>query len=146
MTREHRAARVGGHSPTCAAPTMADVLVVDADLEARERLVTLLEGAGHTVGAVGGGTDALALLSRSAPPRVILLDLEMPEIDGWEVLAWLDARPSLAAVPVVLLSARGPVSLQGAPAAAIAVLRKPPHPVLLLALVAQLARAPPSAH
>lgn len=66
--------------------TPCKVLVVDDDDDTREALADALTYAGYLVEQAGGGREALALLSRSGIPDVILLDLHMPDVDGEQVL------------------------------------------------------------
>ena len=82
-----------------------DVLVVDDDADARARVRTVLEKNGWTVMEAGNGEEALDRVAH-AVPRVILLDLTMPVMDGFAFLHALRERPGCADVPVVVLSAR----------------------------------------
>ena len=82
-----------------------DVLVVDDDVDTRERLRTVLEKNGWTVAEAGNGAEALAQV-RLAVPRVILLDLTMPVMDGFGFLQALREQPGCLDVPVVVLTAR----------------------------------------
>jgi two-component system KDP operon response regulator KdpE len=79
------------------------VLVVDDEPQIRRALRTALTGHGYDVTLAEGGEDALVRIP-SAQPQVVVLDLVMPDVDGFEVLkqtrAWSD-------VPVIVLSARG---------------------------------------
>ena len=63
-----------------------------------------LEHAGYGVVKARDGADALAYLHRAAPPSLILLDLAMPVMDGWEFLAERERDPALQSIPVVVLS------------------------------------------
>ena len=82
-----------------------DVLIVDDDADTRERLRTVLEKNGWSVVEAGNGAEALAQV-RLAVPRVILLDLTMPVMDGFAFLHALREQPHCLDVPVVVLSAR----------------------------------------
>ena len=82
-----------------------DVLVVDDDADTRDRLRTVLERNGWTVREAGNGIEALDRVSE-ARPRLILLDLTMPVMDGFSFLERLRERPGCSNVPVVVLSAR----------------------------------------
>ncbi len=82
-----------------------DVLVVDDDADARARLRGVLERDGWSVVEAEDGAAALARVE-AAVPRVVLLDLVMPVMDGFAFLHALRARPGCADVPVVVLTAR----------------------------------------
>ena len=82
-----------------------DVLVVDDDADARARLRGVLERDGWSVVEAEDGAAALARVE-AAVPRVVLLDLVMPVMDGFGFLHALRARPGCADVPVVVLTAR----------------------------------------
>lgn len=79
-------------------------LVVEDDDDTRELMRRLLVGEGWIVGTARNGRDALALLT-AEPPHLILLDLLMPEMDGFEFLAELRATPEFRAIPVVIVTA-----------------------------------------
>jgi two-component system response regulator CpxR len=91
----------------------SSVMVVDDDAAIRETLRELLEQEGYEVLSAENGKEALEMLERSNPlPGVLLLDLMMPVMSGWEVLEALQASPRLGAMPVVVVSAMGaPCSL-----------------------------------
>lgn len=80
-----------------------NILVVDDNAENREMLSRRLARAGHRVQAVGSGPEALALLRRQ-PIDVVLLDVLMPEMSGYEVLQRLHAE-ELRKIPVLMISA-----------------------------------------
>jgi len=82
-----------------------DVLVVDDDADTRQRMRTVLEKNGWTVTEASNGLEALDQVAH-AVPKLILLDLTMPVMDGFSFLRTLRERPGCADVPVVVLSAR----------------------------------------
>ncbi len=82
-----------------------NVLVVDDDLDARARLRTALERDGWTVAEAVNGQDALDQVKQTLP-RVILLDLEMPVMDGFAFLHAFRAQPGCQEVPVIVITAR----------------------------------------
>ncbi len=82
-----------------------DVLVVDDDADTRARMRAVLEKGGWTVAEASNGREALDQVAH-AVPRVILLDLTMPVMDGFAFLHALRERPGCAEVPVVVLTAR----------------------------------------
>ena len=92
-------------------PKNRTLLVVDDDDDIRESLSDLLTHEGYEVSQAKQGLDALAQLRKGLLPSLILLDLMMPKMNGWEFLAAQRADASLAGLPVVVLSAeRSPLS------------------------------------
>ena len=87
------------------------VLVVDDDAGIRESLLEFLEEEGYEAFGAENGRRALELLEEIESPRLILLDLMMPVMDGWQFLAERARRAQRS--PVVLLS--GLAFIQGAP-------------------------------
>lgn len=84
-----------------------DILLVEDDEDLSEVLADLLIETGFRVATAFHGKQALAYLEANAPPRLILLDWMMPVMDGEEFVREKAERPSIAQVPVFLLSARG---------------------------------------
>ena len=82
-----------------------DVLIVDDDADARDRLRTVLERNGWTTQQAANGQEALEAVDQ-AKPRLILLDLTMPVMDGFSFLIALRERPGCEDIPVVVLTAR----------------------------------------
>jgi class 3 adenylate cyclase len=80
------------------------ILVVDDNAPNREMLTRRLEREGHQVQQVAGGREALDLLHRQ-PIDLVLLDVMMPEMDGYAVLQQLKADPALGRIPVLMISA-----------------------------------------
>jgi CheY-like chemotaxis protein len=81
------------------------VLVIDDDEPIRVLFATALERRGYDVSTAPSGDGGVEAAIRMIPD-LILLDLEMPGMDGWETLSALRAQPLLAATPVVLITAR----------------------------------------
>jgi CheY-like chemotaxis protein len=82
-----------------------EVLVVDDDIDSRRVAARFLEDGGGEVREAADGETALREMQRR-PPHVVVLDLMMPVLDGFGVLAAMRADPSLAGVPVVVLTAK----------------------------------------
>jgi CheY-like chemotaxis protein len=80
------------------------VLIVEDDEQIRETLGLILELEGYSVRSAANGQEALALL-RESPTSLIILDLMMPVMSGWEFLAEREKEESLAAIPVVVMTA-----------------------------------------
>ena len=81
-----------------------EILVVDDDPDIREALGGVLEQAGYDVVAFGDARAALDWLDHGGLPDLVLLDLMMPGMNGWEFRAELETRPKLAELPVVVLT------------------------------------------
>jgi CheY-like chemotaxis protein len=79
-------------------------LIVEDDEDLRDSLAFLLERQGYRVETASNGKHALARIDEIGPPCLIILDLMMPVMDGWQFRAELLKDPALASVPVVLLS------------------------------------------
>jgi DNA-binding NarL/FixJ family response regulator len=80
------------------------VLAVDDEPALLELVAAALAAAGHRVRTAGDGRQALAALAAETPD-VVLLDVLMPELDGWEVLEAIGTDPALADLPVVMMTA-----------------------------------------
>ena len=80
------------------------VLIVDDDGDLREAIVALLELEGFEAVAVPSAEEALALFALGYRPCVILLDVHMPEMDGWQLWEHMRANGELARLSVVVLS------------------------------------------
>ncbi|MFC1773542.1 response regulator, partial [Pseudomonadota bacterium] len=81
------------------------VLVVEDDAENRELMARTLEKSGWEVSEAGNGQEALDMLP-SLEPRLILLDLMMPVMDGFGFLAALRAKPEWQHIPVIVITAK----------------------------------------
>jgi PAS domain S-box-containing protein len=81
------------------------VLVVDDDGVSRHMLGQMLASAGLKADVVASGAEAMAYLESHPPPSAVLLDLVMPEPDGYAVLRFVRTRPALSEVPVIVLTA-----------------------------------------
>ena len=79
------------------------VLVIDDDPTVRELMTRYLERQGFAVVTAAGGVEGLAR-AREVHPAAITLDVMMPDLDGWTVLAALKGDPTLADIPVVLVT------------------------------------------
>ena len=110
-------------------------MVVEDDDDARAGVVEILEDAQFHVHAAANGRDALAQLQAGLRPNLILLDLNMPVMDGWEFARRVAAEPALASVPICMLS--GVERSVGIPPQVVAVLRKPLEMTRLMSIVYQ---------
>ena len=116
-------------------------MVVEDDADTRELIVELLHDDGYAVVSAGNGREALDA-SRHLPgaPSIILLDLMMPIMNGWEFLDERRHDPALAGVPVLVLSA-DPTRQLAAQQGVAAIIAKPFDLTRLLRLVRAVTKA-----
>ena len=81
------------------------VIVVDDDREVAEALAAALEFDGYRVKIAGDGVQAMALVAEFSP-HCVLLDVEMPRMDGYEVAAHVRNDPRLKDIPIVMITSR----------------------------------------
>jgi signal transduction histidine kinase/CheY-like chemotaxis protein len=81
------------------------ILIIDDDPAVHQLLADVLRPEGYTLQFATNGADGLRL-ARELRPAVITLDVLMPEMDGWVVLALIKADPDLATIPVIMLTVR----------------------------------------
>jgi DNA-binding response OmpR family regulator len=117
------------------------VLVVDDDPVIRNLLEVNLQLEGYEVALAEDGADALSQIA-ATPPDLVLLDVMMPNVDGWEVAEQLKGDAATAHIPVAFLTARAMRSdvTRGTDLGVEAYVTKPFDPEELLALVARLLR------
>ncbi len=84
---------------------MATILLVEDNDDVREMMAMALELGGHAVSSAANGREALNLLEAGERPGLILVDLMMPVMNGWEFRAALQKNPELSTLPVVVVSA-----------------------------------------
>ncbi len=109
------------------------VLVVDDDPDIRDTLRDVIEAEGYPVVCAADGVEALQAIARGPRPSLVVLDLMMPRLSGWDVLAAIRADRALADLPVAVISAAG---CRAAPPGATWFLQKPIDLDTLLAVVA----------
>jgi DNA-binding response OmpR family regulator len=85
---------------------MAWILVVDDDREIRELIVFTLRFAGHAVVSATNGEEG-CILAKQNKPDLILMDVSMPKMNGYEACKALNADKETASIPVIFLSVRG---------------------------------------
>ncbi len=81
------------------------MLVVDDDLAIREVVSEVLRDEGYEVACAADGVQAMQAMRRAPRPDLVLLDLMMPVMSGWEVLEQVHEDSELARVPIVVVSA-----------------------------------------
>ena len=95
------------HAPAPVSPPGSrshTVLVVDDEPNVRSLYIDALEEAGHRVEVASDGAEALHRLRTGPLPCVVLTDVRMPRMDGWELSRAVDDDPQLASVPVVTVT------------------------------------------
>lgn len=90
----------------CIIPSSASILVVEDDLATREMLCRSLMSMGYIAHAAVNGRSALNWLGSHPVPSLILLDLLMPELDGFEFLQELRKQPGFVDIPVIVVTAK----------------------------------------
>jgi DNA-binding response OmpR family regulator/Tfp pilus assembly protein PilZ len=135
----------GGAQAASRAPDLSEgrlrVVVVDDDPRYREMAAAPFQKRGDTVLTTADGLEALSACLKE-PPDVILSDVQMPRMDGWQLLRLVRARPSLASVPVVFLTTLSGEAerLLGYQLGVDAYIQKPYEPEGLLVRVHQIVR------
>jgi DNA-binding response OmpR family regulator len=113
------------------------ILAVDDDPAILDVVAQVLMDEGYEVLTAGGGRAAVKL-AREHLPRLILLDLMMPEMNGWQVVAELRASPQTRSIPILILSARRDTELMANDLKVSSYLEKPFDLDELLACVQRL--------
>lgn len=110
------------------------ILVVEDDQDIREAVSELLELEGYTVASASNGQEGLNVLASLRQPCLVLLDLMMPVLTGYEFLERLRVTGTISLVPVLVLTAS---HVTETPAGAVGLLRKPVEMNHLLSTVAR---------
>ena len=82
-----------------------NILVVEDDEDARDAMVALLQMKGYRAVPAGNGREALDYLDQAPAPDLIILDLWMPVMDGWQFRIEQTRNPRLAGIPVIVVTA-----------------------------------------
>lgn len=116
----------------------ATILVVDDDSGIREALTDILEDEGYAVRSAADGQAALDILRQQAElPALVLLDLMMPRMNGWQFRSEQQRDPTLADIPVVVISASANIHDQVQALDAAAFIAKPIEYDRLVGVVGQ---------
>ena len=119
---------------------MRPILLVEDDPDLRDAVRLVLEDAGYDVVCAGEGREALARV-RESPFSLVLLDLMMPVMDGFEFRVQQMQDPNIASIPVIVFSCGNDLEEKVAPLRVSACLRKPIDVDALVALIGALVRA-----
>jgi CheY-like chemotaxis protein len=118
------------------------LMIVDDDDDLRDALTDIMTAQGYEVAAFADARAALAALEEGVAPFLILLDLMMPGMSGWEFRAAQLANPTLARIRVVVVTAATNLSDGACTLSSVEVLHKPFTLEILLPVVARYAAAP----
>jgi excisionase family DNA binding protein len=128
-------------APRADAPAgRARVLVVDDDAGLRDFIRTNLEADGYAVREAASADEGLAALD-AEPPDLILLDVQMPRMDGWEMLRRVQEQHGVDAIPVIMYSGKLDQAGEAESRGAQAFIGKPLDPSRLLVATKQLLRS-----
>ncbi|OGR42110.1 MAG: hypothetical protein A2X28_03985 [Elusimicrobia bacterium GWA2_56_46] len=115
-----------------------DVLVVDDDRTVRDLICAALAGKGYETAVACNGKEALSYLRSSPrPPRLILLDMMMPEMTGWEFQQVQQEDPALSGIPVAIITGLTRLEGRASVLGAVDVLCKPSRIETLISLVSR---------
>jgi two-component system, chemotaxis family, chemotaxis protein CheY len=101
------------------------ILLVEDDKDISDSITEILSSEGFEVIRAGNGREGLEALKQHSETRLILLDLMMPVMDGFEFQAAIASEPGYAKIPIVVMSADGHVREKKARVSAVEYLRKP---------------------
>lgn len=115
------------------------ILIVDDDLETLRLVGLMLQRQGYDIVAANNGTQAIAM-ARNELPDLIVLDIMMPDMDGFQVTHALRSDPEIASTPILMFTAKSQVDdkVAGYDAGADDYLTKPVHPAELVAHIKAL--------
>ena len=119
-----------------------EVLIVEDDSALREALVQVLADEGYDILSARDGLEAVNCLKKGNRPDVILLDLSMPVVNGWEFRMFQKRDPELAGIPVILITAGGYSREEVAWLEPSAMIPKPVDLSVLLAVVHRFCARP----
>jgi len=126
------------------------VLIIDDDIETLRLVGLMLQRQGYDILAASSGNNGLSV-ARSEKPDLIVLDVMMPDLDGYQVARAIRADAEISAIPILLFTARSQVEdkVAGYEAGADDIMTKPVHPAELVAkikgLLARVRTRPPAA-
>ena len=113
------------------------VLIVDDDPRLREYVRVNLEAEGYDVREAGSASEGLRALEEESPD-LILLDVMMPKVDGWEMLRRVQERHGVGSIPVIMFSGKADAAEEAASAGAQGFVGKPFDPKALIDSTKQL--------
>ena len=109
-----------------------EILIVDDNADIVDMVRLILESSGYIIRTAANGAEALSELRRAGPARLILLDMMMPVMNGWQFRSEQLRDPTLANIPIVVLTGDGTAREKAAEIGAVAYLKKPVELKLLM--------------
>jgi CheY-like chemotaxis protein len=146
-TAQRRTADFGHNSPAVdVAVNSVSILVVDDDPSIRKMVIAALrrDTAGYTFAEAGNGRDALDLMRAVQQPDVVVLDLMMPLVSGWDVLRERAGDTELRKIPVIVISANRDPELAMAMQAGICAFLPKPFDIGALSALVRSCITPPA--
>jgi CheY-like chemotaxis protein len=122
-----------------------EILIVEDDSALREALAQVLSDEGYELLSARDGLEAVNCLKKGNRPDVILLDLSMPVVNGWEFRMFQKRDPELALIPVVIITAGGYTREEVAWLEAAALIPKPVDLTVLLSVMRRFCDVPEEA-
>ncbi len=116
------------------------ILVVDDELDLREGFASILRSGGYSVETASDGAQALELLMRGLRPSLIILDLMMEGVNGWQFRSAQLADPKLVDIPVIIVTGGTEHPMDPVLQGVAGLLRKPIDPDGLLGTVSRIVR------
>lgn len=113
------------------------ILIIDDDVDILLSVIQILRDEGYSAAGAENGLDGMRLLRAEPKPGLVLLDLMMPVMNGWQFCAEKEQDPVLAEIPVVVISGDGGIDRKAASVGAAGYLKKPIELDVLLETVAQ---------
>ncbi len=118
------------------------ILLVDDDPDILDALGTLLEMGGVAVERAPSAFSALRELEAGLAPCLVLLDIRMPGMSGWDLYAWMRREPFTAGIPVAMISGENQDRAEAQAQGVLDVLRKPVEVERILELVHRVCDEP----
>jgi CheY-like chemotaxis protein len=111
---------------------MKNILIIEDDESIRTMIASVLEIEGYSISAASNGKHAIDIISKGPTPDIILLDMMMPVMNGWDFLDFIRSNAATAKIPIVVVSAYSEIAKSVKPQAVV------PKPVQLKSLLSAI--------
>jgi CheY-like chemotaxis protein len=108
---------------------MKNILIIEDDESIRAMIASVLEIEGYSVSAAPNGKNAIDIIGKGPTPDIILLDMMMPVMNGWDFLDFIRSNAVTARIPIIVVSAYSEIAKSVKPQAVV------PKPVQLKSLL-----------